>query len=310
MSTSRVLLLVLGVSLTACCFAGGSEPFAPPAPPPSVPPPSPAPEPAGLALSSEPTGHHSGDASLTLDRCIMTAWSYHGCEQAFPTQGRQWIAQACADAADDFERAIVCSRWAEYRIRGVGGPVERDAGIAAMTTLCQEEGRGHHVVCGTLAELMMWRDLEGARPFIERGCSSPDDSPVGTCEQLRAAQAGRISQHTVTLVEASGIAGLEAGATCDAFVFRALTAAEGATWFSPAGDCRARVECGSLVLYGDGGSSCPCTVRRDDVRAGEDMTTATDGDPAFSLDTSEGTFSLRDDAEGTHGAFALRGTVE
>ncbi|MGE0785133.1 MAG: hypothetical protein AB7S26_05545 [Sandaracinaceae bacterium] len=57
------------------------------------------------------------------------------------------------------------------------------------------------------------------------------------------------------------------------------------------------------------GSVCPCAGAGSSLRAGEGMTTSSDGDPAFSVDASTGMSTLADDAEGRFGAFTITGSL-
>jgi len=314
-------------------------------PPPEAPPePVAEAEPAPLELDPEPTGPHNGDSSLTLDRCVRTAWSYHGCDSAFPVQGRLWITRECEGAgtppADissaldgtqldgrsldrelaqvrgervepqtdaDRYRAVVCARLAEYQMRGVGGPVDREAGLSTLRGLCDQRDR---LACAKLAEALVFDgDADGARPAFRVGCEEdPRNSPAMLCANLRDAYAGGLHRWEVTLTEAEG-AGLSVGDRCTAWVLRRVAPYDG-PWIRDRDECDAQVRCGDTILYGDGGSVCPCNERGGHLTAGEDMVTGTDGDPAFSVDTRAGTLTLSDDAAGEHGAFTLRARLD
>lgn len=340
----RVVSLSLGV--VAC--DGGERASDEPKPAAPGPAPSTQAKPSAAkapSLSPEPTGHHNGDHLLDIDRCVKTAWSYHGCDQAFPVQGRKWIAYECehrssppkdissalsndqidkpslerelapvkgrpaAAPKSDAERysATVCTRYAEYQIRGVGGPVDRAAGMATMGKIC--EG-GDRTACASLARLLAFDgDTKAARPLFETGCEEdPRNSPAGLCADLRDVFAGGLLRWEFELAEAKG-AELKAGDECTAWVLRHVAPNEG-PWIRSKDECEAQLTCGTRILYGDGGSVCPCSFEDGQLRAGESMTTGTDGDPAFNVDTKAKTISLRDDDSGALGAFELRAQIK
>jgi hypothetical protein len=311
--------------------------------PPSSQPAAKASGPAAPSLSKEPTGHHNGDHLLDVDRCVKTAWSYHGCDQAYPVQGRKWIAFECEHRASppkdigsalsndqldsptldrelaqvkgkpaapksdaDRYRATVCTRYAEYQIRGVGGPVEREAGMQTMAKICDG---GDRTACASLARLLAFDgDTEAARPLFQTGCEEdPGNSPAGLCADLRDVFAGGLLRWEFQLTEAKG-AELSVGDRCTAWVLRHVAPNEG-PWIRDEAECEAQLTCGTRILYGDGGSVCPCSFESGQLRAGETMTTGTDGDPAFSVDTKAQTLTLRDDESGELGAFELRAQI-
>lgn len=221
-------ILASGSILLALCLA-----CALPAPDDDVAPePTEATEPEP-SLDPAPSGLTPTDSALTVDRCVRTAWSYYGCEASFPVQGRTWIAWACRTAGQrpggdlgavsdsdelggaglddelgqlrgeapaarpadeqDRYRATVCARWADYRIRGVGGAVEREAGLAALQEICDG---GDRVACAHLAEILQYTDMDRARALTARACDDPERSPMVLCDDLRNATSGASSATT------------------------------------------------------------------------------------------------------------------
>ncbi|HJL15391.1 MAG TPA: hypothetical protein RMH99_07045 [Sandaracinaceae bacterium LLY-WYZ-13_1] len=292
-------------------------------------------------LSRTPTGPDHGDARLTLERCVVTAWSYHGCETAFPEQGRRWLAEQCTtpsaayppgDPRDRGElggpsgysaalagpmspqersafRQTVCGRSATYRLRGIGGPVERAEGLAQLRRVCDE---GAKAVCSDLAMEHLWAgELDRARALFGRACDDPEESsPIGTCQTLSHALAPN-GYYRWRITEAETEGGVvEAGARCELVVVRPVGPAFGSRVGVDRSRCEGRVRCGDAVLYGRGGSVFPCELVGDQVTGGESMQTREDGDPALSFDERDGRFRLADDASGPLGAFRVDGRLE
>jgi hypothetical protein len=72
--------------------------------------------------------------------------------------------------------------------------------------------------------------------------------------------------------------------------------------------CRWRVQCGEVVLYGEdlaGWAPCAQADWPAGTRVLDAQTAADDGDPALAVDEAGGTLTVRDDAQGEHGAFAV-----
>lgn len=305
--TRRMRLTITGLALgalalpmLACGFGGDDD--APP--PPTVEAQPAAPPPAQLAaipavpenlprpqLSYAVTGSPSHDPAVEIPRCELTSWSYTGCAATYPTQGRQFVEWECRTTPSPTIRAIVCGRWAEYRIRGIGGPVERAAGIAMLDQLCND---GDRVQCAVLAQAVIFDDFARARAATERGCSSPTESPVGLCETLRGITSDSRSIFRPIVESATGLPGVTNGTSCRAWIHR------------HAPDCRGYLECGDRVLYGREWSQFPCVASDTEVRGGEDMTTGQDGDAAFLVDSPTGTLFAHDDASGPFGAYSVR----
>lgn len=134
-------------------------------------------------------------------------------------------------------------------------------------------------------------------PFV------PDPSPV-TQADAPLDTSPRVVTATVTSVEGAGP--VQVGAACGFAVER--FAREGGYW------CRAQIVCGGLHLYGGPRSGYfPCTVYEQPRRhvVGQDGdTSATDTDAAIDLDTMRGVLTIRDDAQGPHGAYVVRARVE
>lgn len=98
----------------------------------------------------------------------------------------------------------------------------------------------------------------------------------------------------VVVEQVDGLPGVAVGSTCDAWL-----------WPDTPGRCKARLDCGDLLLYGLEGGVFDCA---DESSGGEARTSAQDGDPSFSL--AAGRLELRDDASGRLGAFTLVGKLE
>ena len=165
------------------------------------------------------------------------------------------------------------------------------------------------MTCAELAQTLAFAgETERARAPFRRGCEEdPRNSPIMLCANLRDVFAGGLHRWQVTLTSVEGLE-LPAGQTCTAWVLRHVAPYDG-PWIREADECNAEVRCGTRILYGDGGSVCPCREEGERLTAGEDMTTGRDGDPAVQIDTGDGTLVVRDDAEGRHGAFTLRGRL-
>ncbi|NVB39445.1 hypothetical protein G6O69_16505 [Pseudenhygromyxa sp. WMMC2535] len=244
-------------------------------------------------LSTEITGTPGALPDTDISRCQKTGWSYFECAQVFPDQGREWVRWECAHGDPPQHRAILCSRLAEYLHQGIGGPRQPELASALFDRQCQPDEANYYGSCFVAARVLMFDDPDRALEFARRGCSSETESPGGCSSLLPRLEAG-LKSRKVIVEQVEGLAGVTVGSECAVWL-----------WPTTPGSCGARLACGDLVLYGSEESSVPC---KEDGTGGEDMTTAKDGDPAFRLE--EGAVSLRDDDEGTLGAFSFEGRVE
>lgn len=244
-------------------------------------------------LAPDRTGFASSDADITLDRCKKTSWSYHGCPLVYPIQGRQWIEYECSTEKDPKIKPIVCERLAEFRIHGIGGPIERKEGIAALRSLCSPEYR---VACASLALELVWTDRSAAKPLAKIGCDDdPRNSPVGLCDTLHSALSDAYHAYAFTAADVKGLDGVKVGAKCSAVVLVG------------SGKCTGHVACGDRLVYGNG--SFPCKGDAASLTGGESMTSPKDGDPAISIDVKAKTIEVHDDAAAKAPAFSLRGSL-
>lgn len=118
--------------------------------------------------------------------------------------------------------------------------------------------------------------------------------------------APRIVNATVTAID--GSTPVNVGATCNFNVRR-----------QPRPDlpigywCNAQVVCGGKLLYGGPNSGYfPCTVGDSppSVVGSDTMTTAEDTDASIDLNTTAGTLTIRDDANGVHGTYTLTARID
>jgi len=244
-------------------------------------------------LPPELTGIRGDDPATKIPRCVKTGWSYYQCDRVYPKQGRVWVRWECAHGDDPTTRSILCTRLAEYLLRGVGGPTDPVMARALLDRQCQPDDPQFRHNCHVAARSLMFEDPALALTYARKSCDSHDDSPIG-CRTLLPTLEGGLSRRPFTLETVEGLEGLAKGDACTLW-----------TWPESDGRCSARLACGERVLYGEGGSSLPCSP---DGTAGEDMTTAKDGDPAIRIETDA--VQLDDDATGRLGAFTLRGRLE
>jgi hypothetical protein len=113
---------------------------------------------------------------------------------------------------------------------------------------------------------------------------------------------------TMTVTSVDGVSAVTVGTVCN-FAVEMKQMDDG-----PA--CQAHVVCAGRALYGDEDTNgyFPCTLTASSVVGADTGTTASDTDPAFSIDTNAGTISISDDSSGRLGAFhvtatAIAGTV-
>lgn len=243
-------------------------------------------------LSSDITGVPPDDADITIDRCKLTGWSYRGCGEVFPRQGREWVRWDCLHGEPPHYRASLCSRLAEYLYDGIGGPRDPALAVALFDRQCNAPDE-YRMSCYYAAETLMFDDPTRALIYARRGCDSPRKSSIG-CQTLMPALEAGLTARTVTVDKVAGLPGVAAGSTCKVWL-----------WSTKPGKCGARLACGDAVLYGAGSSVVPC---KDARTGGEDMTSAKDGDPSFKLDATSVVVS--DDKSGPRGAFKLTGRVQ
>ncbi len=244
-------------------------------------------------LPPELTGLRSKDPNVKVPRCMKTGWSYRDCDRVYPKQGRVWVRWECAHGENATSRSILCTRLAEYLLRGVGGPPNPQFARALFERQCHPDDPQFHHNCHVAARSLMFDDPTLALTYARRACDASDKSPIG-CRTLLPTLEGGLSPRSLTLTTVEGLDGLAKDDACTLW-----------TWPEDEGRCGARLACGSRVLYGEGGSSLPCAP---DGTAGEDMTTTKDGDPAIRIDAD--VVELRDDETGRLGAFMLRGKLK
>jgi hypothetical protein len=105
------------------------------------------------------------------------------------------------------------------------------------------------------------------------------------------------------VTSASGLAGVAPGTPCSFTVDK-----------RESGMCRASVLCGGTTLYGSSAQNgfFPCTsfsTSPPTVVGADTSTTQSDSDPAFSIDTNLGAFSVSDDGSGALGAFTVSARI-
>ncbi len=112
---------------------------------------------------------------------------------------------------------------------------------------------------------------------------------------------------SATVTATTGAAPVAVGTTCQFVVERHPRPDPPGFW------CRAQISCGGVLLYGGPSAGFfPCELYeqpRRDVVGRDDDTTAADTDAAMSLDTRQGTLSIRDDTSGPHGVYSLEARV-
>ena len=112
---------------------------------------------------------------------------------------------------------------------------------------------------------------------------------------------------TATVTATTGSAPVSVGTSCSFDVERHPRAEPPGFW------CRAQIRCAGILVYGGSNAGYfPCELfdePRRDVVGVDDSTTATDTDAAMSLDTREGTLTIRDDASGPYGAYSIEARV-
>lgn len=223
-----------------------------------------------------------------LDRCELTGWSYGGCWVVYPTQGRVWTKFECEHVIDDDQRTQMCNNYASHLAVGDGGPPDRKQALEILEAGCEA---GHKVTCVSIAELLVWEDVEGARRYAAKACAGdPDKNPIWCRDELVAPR-----RFEVAVTEVSGLEGITRATACELGVV------------DRGGSCRVRFACGDRVLYGAFGGTAPCTATAGGFEGGEAMTSTEDNDPAIELGTK--TVHVYDDASATKPAFHIRGTL-
>lgn len=244
-------------------------------------------------LDTAVTGVRTKDsAAAELDRCKLTAWSYSGCWNVYPTQGRIWTRFECEHVVDDYQRAVVCHNYAEHLAVGDGGPPDRARGVEILSAGCDH---GERLDCTTLAELLVWEQPDLAATYIPKGCDPDPRNNSQLCNDLLAGD--RIERYTVAVTDVTGLDGITTATTCSLGIIA-----------NRGRDCRVHVACGDRVLYGATSGSAPCTLTAAGPTGGESMTSAEDNDPAVELGGT--TIHLHDDAGASTPAWDLRGTLE
>ncbi|MDQ3365819.1 MAG: hypothetical protein M3680_10370 [Myxococcota bacterium] len=123
------------------------------------------------------------DPLITPERCVQTAYSFAGCAATYPVEARTCLRHRCEHGGDRRSiRDTICLHHGETLIDGIGGPVERAAGLAIIERLCRGDDP---VSCARLAELVVDFDRERAVALFHRGCDDEERAPVGQCELLR-----------------------------------------------------------------------------------------------------------------------------
>lgn len=107
---------------------------------------------------------------------------------------------------------------------------------------------------------------------------------------------------TITVRQAEGLDGFDAGLTCR-FDIRAVD--RGSL------PCNAQIACGGRLLYGGPQAGyIDCRFSAPNGVVGEDtQTTGQDGDPAVRIDTGAGTVTIRDDEGGPLGRFRIEAQI-
>lgn len=106
-----------------------------------------------------------------------------------------------------------------------------------------------------------------------------------------------------TVTSATGLAAVAPGTPCSFSVEQ-----------RDSGTCKASVICGGTTLYGSSADNgfFPCSsfsTSPAGVVGADGNTTSGDNDPAFSIDTTVGTFTVSDDATGSLGAFSVTARI-
>lgn len=121
--------------------------------------------------------------SLAIQRCQKTAWSYGGCQETFPKEGRAFLERECeARSKPPAIDATICGRLAEYRVEGIGGPKDVAAGMRTLTQLCEKDD--DKPSCATVARYLAPEKPAKARTFFYRACSDSHKAPIGLCTQV------------------------------------------------------------------------------------------------------------------------------
>ncbi|MEM9074936.1 MAG: hypothetical protein AAGE52_40940 [Myxococcota bacterium] len=189
----------------------------------------------------------------------------------------------------------MCARWAQYQLRGIGGPIEREQALATLSFLCQQEENFRHS-CSQLVHGALFDNLELARAAVRRGCREGSERAIG-CDDLVQLTSDEGMRFEPRVVEVTGLEGVAVGDRCQAWVMKRGE------------ECGGFLACGNHTLYGQTTSSFPCSESGGQLSGGEDMVSARDGDPAFRIDIAAGTISATDDETGPRGAFELRAAL-
>jgi len=145
-------------------------------------------------------------------------------------------------------------------------------------------------------------------PIQPKPPAVPGPAPVGPTlpPPPSLPTAPRIVTATVTAVE--GAAPVSVGAACNFNVLRQPNPDQPSGYW-----CNAQIVCGGKLLYGGPSAGYfPCTVvdAPPSVVGADPMTTASDTDAAIDLNTTAGTLTIRDDANGLHGAYTLTARID
>jgi hypothetical protein len=110
-------------------------------------------------------------------------------------------------------------------------------------------------------------------------------------------------QAEVTAV--TGSAPVAVGTQCR-FVVDGRDRSEGGYW------CNAQIVCDGRLLYGGpqaGFFPCDLSDPSRHVSGGDAMTTSEDTDASMQIDTARGSLTIRDDANGSYGAYSLTAQI-
>ena len=143
---------------------------------------------------------------------------------------------------------------------------------------------------------------ERERELAEMEAGPTDPAPPADGDPLGQGEGPLSVTMTVTAVD--GVPGVSVGTLCTFEVSKRQ-------FENGARLCEAHVVCNGQRLYGETetNGAFPCTLTASSVVGVDHDTTASDTDPAFSIDTTAGTLSIADDASGHLGAFHVTASV-